>query len=93
MPSIKSQRKAARKALRPPEKPASLPSITDIVARVLDPKRKNVEPVMRLRRGEGIGYVSHRFPVKGGISYADLMARNVMRNNALFSKLKERSGA
>jgi hypothetical protein len=65
------------------------PTLNDIIAKTLDPKRKNVEPVQRLRRGEGVGFVAHRFPIKGGVSYADVLRENVTKDNALFRLLSD----
>lgn len=47
-------------------------------------KRFEPEP----RNHDGYGYKGHRFPIKGGISFYEVMARNVTRENALFKRLK-----
>jgi hypothetical protein len=66
------------------------PTFSDIVSKALDTRRKNVEPEQRLRRGEGVGYVHHRFSIKGGKSYADLIAENVTSDNVLLKRLMGR---
>jgi hypothetical protein len=35
-------------------------------------------------------YIGHRFPFKGGITPAAIMARNVLANNVLLTKLKSK---
>jgi len=44
-------------------------------------KRHNQSPIV----------VAHRFPVKGGLTPAQVMARNLSENNALLSHLKKKS--
>lgn len=49
--------------------------------------RKCVEPVQRKYAGNPLpGYVSHRFPIKGGISRAEVMARIVASQNAWLAR-------
>lgn len=42
------------------------------------------------RNKDGWRYVKHRFPIKGGITFAGVLARHVMENNALLARLAER---
>lgn len=49
---------------------------------------KRVEPVPRLVGGV-FKHAVHRFPIKGGISMRDLVARNVLANNALLRRMQE----
>ena len=79
----------------PPVKPAHCvtrdrKALASAIAKALDPRRKNIEPQQRLRRGEGVGYVAHRFPIKGGVSWLDVVGVNVCKNNALLSRLRGR---
>jgi hypothetical protein len=37
--------------------------------------------------GGVFGYVGHRFPIRGGISWLDVLARITMRDNPLFKML------
>jgi hypothetical protein len=46
------------------------------------------EPEPRKFAGSGIQYVSHRFPIKGGISTRDVMIRSMSRSNPLFEMIK-----
>jgi len=45
------------------------------------------EPVPRKFAGQGVQYVRHRFPIKGGISPAEVMARQCSKNNVLLQRL------
>lgn len=64
-------------------------------------RAKVVEPVRRVKdldhvpRGHRAGapsprHVSHRFPIKGGVSRAELLAQNIYASNALFKQLSRR---
>lgn len=59
---------------------------TDLVARTIFDGKKRVEPEPRMVGGS-FGYAFHRFPIKGGISPADVMAKNVLAHNALYRRL------
>ena len=50
---------------------------------------KNVEPEPRNK--DGVRWIAHRFPIKGGISTREAMARDFTRNNALFDRLRARN--
>jgi len=52
---------------------------------------KRFEPEMRNK--DGVRYVGHRFPIKGGISAWDVIAKNVLKNNALLQKLVNKNVA
>lgn len=51
---------------------------------------KTYEPEKRKCAGV-YGYVSHRFPIKGGISSLDVLAMSVKQNNSMLEKLKRKS--
>ena len=55
--------------------------ITNAVFRV-----RCVEPVKRNK--DGIRWIVHRFPIKGGITIRDMMLKEAMRPNPLLAKLK-----
>lgn len=62
-------------------------SLIDALAAAL--QRKCVEPVPRKCGGSFTPvYASHRFPIKGGISAIEVMARNICRNNTLLARLR-----
>jgi len=60
-------------------------SLSELVADVLHAKR--FEPEMR--NHDGMRHHGHRFPIKGGISGFEVMARNIEKNNPLFQRLKK----
>jgi len=35
--------------------------------------------------------ITHRFGIKGGMSFSQVLAENIMQNNALFERLKKRN--
>lgn len=47
---------------------------------------KRVEPEPRMVGGK-LGYAWHRFPIKGGISGYEVMARNISANNSLYRRI------
>jgi hypothetical protein len=49
---------------------------------------KRFEPQKRLH--DWYGHHSHRFPIKNGISAAQVMKENVIKNNALLNQLIKR---
>lgn len=49
---------------------------------------KRFEPEMRNK--DGMRYVGHRFPIKGGISAVDVMMRNISANNAFLRRLMKK---
>jgi len=52
---------------------------------------KNIEPQKRLVGGS-FGWAAHRFPIKGGISWRDVMIRDMARPHPLFlAALKQSS--
>lgn len=59
-------------------------NLNELISHTLYGKR--VEPVQRLVGGQ-FGWAFHRFPIKGGISGADVLAKNIIKNNALLSRL------
>ena len=48
-------------------------------------RAKVYEPVQRNKNG--VRWIRHRFPGKGGISALDIMLLNMSQNNALFRRL------
>lgn len=54
--------------------------------------KKSVEPEQRWVGGR-FGWANHRFPIKGGISKADVMVQNINKNNELLTILKSKSSA
>lgn len=59
-------------------------NITDAFLSAMHSKR--VEPVKRLVGGR-YGWAIHRFPIKGGISLQEVLARNICANNSLYKAL------
>ena len=53
--------------------------------RCIEPRKRMVGGVM--------GYAAHRFPIIGGISRLDILARSVQANNALLARLKASDSA
>jgi hypothetical protein len=49
-------------------------------------RAKRYEPIPRLCAGK-FGYVAHRFPIKNGISMAQVMAANIANNSPLYQRL------
>jgi hypothetical protein len=47
-----------------------------------------IEPVKRMCGGYGPRYVAHRFPIKGGVTWAQIFAKHVEANSALLARLK-----
>ena len=69
---------------------------------ILDFHSPRVEPIKRVKclghvkRGyrdlvEMPRYIWHKYPIKGGITPMSLIAENVLNNNALLKRLKERN--
>ena len=57
-------------------------SFADILTRVLHAER--VEPVKRNK--DGVRWIVHRFPIKGGISLAEAQARDfIAQKNAMYA--------
>lgn len=50
-------------------------------AKVVEPKQRNKD---------GMRWIFHRFPIKGGISPIEVMAHNMMKNNALLQRINNR---
>ena len=65
-------------------------SFTSLIVRTMFDCKKRVEPEQRMVGGS-FGYAFHRFQIKGGISPADVIARNVLAHNALYRKLAKES--
>jgi len=64
------------------------PTITEVISNTLSSSHKCVEPKERMVAGV-FTYACHRFPIKGGMSYLDLMCINITKNNSLLRMLKE----
>ena len=71
-------------------------NLSDLINNVLYGDYKNIEPVQSTRTRSvrelkyGPCYISHRFPFKGGISYANITSRNVLANNVLLHRLRSK---
>ncbi|SFY11441.1 hypothetical protein SAMN03159408_03235 [Burkholderia sp. NFPP32] len=48
-------------------------------------RAKVYEPAQRNK--DGMRWIRHRFPIRGGISALDIMLLNMSQNNALFRRL------
>lgn len=59
-------------------------SLSDICRKAMSGKR--VEPQQRMVGGS-YGWAIHTYPIKGGITLADVMYQNICKNNALFKRL------
>lgn len=55
--------------------------------------RKCIEPVKRRCGGSGMRWVSHRFEIKGGISWRDAMAMDMAQPNVLFVQLDQQGNS
>lgn len=66
------------------ETPEQRKKRSDMIRHVLNSKR--IEPEKRLVAGR-FGYAFHTYPIKGGISWAKMLAKNIEENNALMKKL------
>ena len=49
---------------------------------------KRVEPKPRMVGGK-FGYAFHKYPIKNGVSWEDLIAKSVEKNNELLERLKK----
>lgn len=47
-------------------------------AKIVEPKQRNKD---------GMRWIFHRFPIKGGISPIDVMAAHMMKTNALLQRI------
>ena len=59
-------------------------SLSDLLERTLSGKR--VEPQQRLVGGR-YGWAIHRYPIRGGLTVAEVLAKNIANNNQLFQRL------
>ena len=59
--------------------------LSNLITKALQGNR--VEPVKRMVGGSGPRYAIHRFPIKGGITMAEVLADNLSRNNPLLARI------
>ncbi|MBR8074375.1 hypothetical protein KDX14_33155 [Burkholderia cenocepacia] len=59
-------------------------SLSEIVAKTLQDGPKCYEPEPRNK--DGLRWIRHRFPIKGGISWHEVLHRQMTKTNAFFAK-------
>jgi hypothetical protein len=57
------------------------------------PRYELRQPIPGMRHNKTEKLVPHRFPIKGGLTYCEVVARTVTQNNALFSMLVKRAAS
>lgn len=62
-------------------------SLVDLINKVFQGRR--YEPTKRLH--DWYGHHSHRFPIKGGITFAEVMAKEMYATNPLLKSLMRRA--
>ena len=60
----------------------------DLLVKVMNNPDRCYEPVQRNK--DGMRWIRHRFPIKGGITWRDVLHQDMMGTNALYRRLVEK---